>query len=167
MPPHTISPLKTVIPVKTADRLAMVRRIDELIEAKIRLAGYSPAAQSNDEEFLRRVYLDLTGVIPRVAEVVNFWPTEAPNKRATLIDKLLDSPAHATHLANTWRNILLPGGLNPEQINNVVGVQNWLRQRFVENVRYDNLVSDCSWPATAAKPGRRSTTRRSTSPRKS
>ena len=37
---------------------------------------------------------------------------------------------------------MLPGGLNLEQINNVVGVQNWLRQRFVENVRYDNLVSE-------------------------
>jgi hypothetical protein len=37
---------------------------------------------------------------------------------------------------------MLPGDLNIEQINNVVGVQNWLRQRFVDNVRYDNLVSD-------------------------
>jgi hypothetical protein len=71
-----------------------------------------------------------------------FLADESPDKRAKLIDHLLDSPSHATHLANTWRKIMLPGGLNIEQINNVVGVQNWLRQRFVENLRYDNMVSE-------------------------
>ena len=122
-------------------RAAMARRIDERIEARIRLAGYSTAGQSSDEEFLRRVYLDLTGAIARIGEVREFLADERANKREVLIDHLLDSPAHATHLANTWRNILLPGGLNLEQINNIVGVQNWLRQQFVENVRYDSLVA--------------------------
>jgi hypothetical protein len=123
-------------------RAAMIRRLDELVEARIRAAGFQPAPHSSDEEFLRRVYLDFTGAIPRVAEVRAFRADQNPDKRARLIDALLDSPAHATHLANTWRNIMLPGGLNIEQIGNLVGVQNWLRQRFVENLRYDNLVSE-------------------------
>jgi hypothetical protein len=127
---------------KMSARSAMGRRIDELVEARIRSAGFSPAPQSSDEEFLRRIYLDLAGVIPRVAVTREFLADKATDKRARLIDKLLDSPAHATHLANTWRGILLPDGLNQEQINNVVGVQNWLRLRFVENVRYDNLVAE-------------------------
>jgi len=125
-----------------ADRQAIVRRIDELLDARIRLAGYSPAAQSSDEEFLRRVHLDLAGVIPRVAEAREFLADTGPDKRSRLIDKLLASPAHATHLANTWRTILLPGAINPEQINNVVGVHNWLRHRFSENLRYDNFVAE-------------------------
>jgi hypothetical protein len=123
-------------------RAAMVGRIDELIGARIKNAGFEPAAGASDEEFIRRVYLDLTGAIPRVAEVREFLADGRADKRAKLIDALLDSPAHATHLANTWRSIMLPGGLNLEQINNVVGVQNWLRQRFVENVRYDQLVAE-------------------------
>jgi hypothetical protein len=127
---------------KAAARRAIVRRIDELVDARIKAAGFEPASRASDEEFLRRVYLDLTGAIPRVAEVREFLADERSDKRAKLIDALLDSPAHATHLANTWRNIMLPGGLNLEQINNVVGVQNWLRQRFVENVRYDQLVAE-------------------------
>ena len=129
-------------PNENAARAGIVQRVDALVDAKIREAGFTPAVPSGDEEFLRRVYLDLTGAIPRVAEAREFLADPRPDKRAVLIDKLLDSPAHATHLANTWRNVLLPGGLNPEQINNVVGVQNWLRQRFVENVRYDNLVAE-------------------------
>jgi hypothetical protein len=127
---------------KATARAAMVQRIDELVEARIKTAGFEPTALADDGEFLRRVYLDLTGAIPRVAEVREFLADERPDKRAKLIDTLLNSPAHATHLANTWRNIMLPGGLNLEQINNVVGVQNWLRQRFVENLRYDQLVAE-------------------------
>ena len=125
-----------------ARRAAMVARIDELIGAKLKAAGIEPAARSSDSEFIRRVHLDLTGVVPRVADVRAFFADQSPDKRAQLIDRLLDSPAHATHLANTYRNIMLPGGLDIEQINNIIGVQNWLRQRFIENVRYDNLVSE-------------------------
>ncbi len=124
------------------DRAAMIRKIDERINERLALAKLQPAELADDGEFLRRVYLDLTGVVPRVSEVREFLADKRPDKRARLIDKLLDSPAHATHLANTWRNIMLPGGLNIEQIQNVVGVQNWLRARFVDNLRYDNMVSE-------------------------
>jgi hypothetical protein len=127
---------------KAAARQAMIARIDELVVARIKAAGFEPAAPASDGEFLRRIYLDLTGATPRVAEARAFLADQQPNKRARLIDALLDSPAHATHLATTWRNIMLPGGFSIEQVNNLVGVQNWLRQRFVENVRYDNLVSE-------------------------
>ena len=125
-----------------AARATMIRQIDARIAEKLKSAGMEAAPPADDAEFLRRVYLDLTGVVPRVAEVRAVLADTRPDKRARLIDSLLESPAHATHLANTWRNIMLPGDLNLEQINNVVGVQNWLRQRFVENLRYDNLVSD-------------------------
>ncbi|HEX5103614.1 MAG TPA: DUF1549 domain-containing protein, partial [Pirellulaceae bacterium] len=124
------------------DRGAMIRKIDERIAERLATAKIAPAPIADDAEFLRRVYLDLTGVVPRVSEVREFLADKRPDKRAKLIDKLLDSPAHATHLANTWRNIMLPGGLNIEQIQNVVGVQNWLRTRFVDNLRYDNMVSE-------------------------
>ena len=91
---------------KAAARAAMIRRLDELVAARIKAAGHEPSARAGDEEFIRRVYLDLTGAIPRVAEVRDFLADERTNKRTQLIDVLLESPAHATHLANTWRNIM-------------------------------------------------------------
>ena len=91
---------------KAAARQAMIARIDELVAARIKAAGFEPAEQASDEEFLRRIYLDLTGAIPRVSEARAFLADKSPDKRARLIDTLLDSPAHATHLANTWRNIM-------------------------------------------------------------
>lgn len=123
-------------------RAAMVRKIDGHVDTALVRAKLAAAEQADDAEFLRRAYLDLTGSIPRVADVRRFLADERADKRSRLIDELLGSPAHANHLANIWRSIMLPGGVNVEQINSVVGVQNWLRQRFVENLRYDNLVSE-------------------------
>ena len=117
-------------------------RIDELLARRWESEQVSPAAPASDAEFVRRLYLDLVGVIPRVAEVREFLSDATAGKRARLIDRLLDSPQHATHMANTWRQIMLPGGSDLEQIQNVAGVQNWLRRQFAENMRYDRLVSD-------------------------
>ena len=125
-----------------ARRAAMVKQIDLRIDERLAAAKIKPAPLADDAEFLRRVFLDLTGVVPRVSEVRTFLADTQPDKRARIVESLLNSPAHATHLANTWRNIMLPGGMSIEQANNIVGVQNWLRQRFVENVRYDNVVSE-------------------------
>jgi hypothetical protein len=125
------------------DRAAMIARVDALVAARWKELGVEPAAPASDAEFLRRAYLDLTGVIPRVSEARAFLADSRPDKRARLIDALLVSPSHATHMANTWRNIVLPtGGSDPEQLNAVVGLQNWFRTKFVENLRYDRIVSD-------------------------
>lgn len=136
------SPTRAAEANSAEKRPAMIARIDELIAQRLTAAGYNAALTSTDAEFLRRVSLDLAGAIPRVSAVREFLADEQPDKRTRLIDSLLDSPGHATHLANTWRSFMLPGGLNLEQINNVAGVQNWLRVRFAENLRYDNLVAE-------------------------
>ncbi len=104
--------------------------------------GVEPAPSADDSEFLRRVTLDLTGVVPTVADAREFLESQAPDKRARLIDKLLASPRHATHLANTWRNIILPDGFSVEMGDSAAGMQEWLRARFAENLRYDRLVGD-------------------------
>lgn len=116
--------------------------VDLAIEKRLQDAAIAPAAPSDDSEFLRRVYLDLCGVTPRVAEVRSFLADTSTDKRQKLVKQLLASPLHATHQANTWRNLLLPGSNTPEQLANSIGVQNWLQERFAENLRYDNLVSE-------------------------
>ena len=120
----------------------IIQRIDSLLAARWKEAEVEPAASSSDSEFVRRVYLDLTGVIPRVSEVREFLEDEREDKRQKLIDRLLASPRYPTHMANTWRQIMVPGGLDLEQLQNVAGVQNWLRKQFAQNMRYDRIVSD-------------------------
>jgi hypothetical protein len=121
---------------------AFSSRIDELLERRMKEANVEPAPMSDDSEFLRRVYLDLTGVLPRVGEVREFLSDRAPDKRQRVIAELLATPRHATHLANTWRQAMLPGSIDLEDLQSIAGVQNWLRRQFAQNMRYDRLVSD-------------------------
>ena len=103
-------------------------------------ANIEPAAPASDSEFLRRAYLDLVGVIPRASEVREFLADQRPDKRAIVIDRLLASPRHSTHMATIVRNRILPLGVDPTHDREALGLQKWLRTRFAKNLRYDNLV---------------------------
>src|SRR5262245_51923089 len=65
----------------------LTARIDALIEVK--LDGNPVASTADDAEFLRRVFLDLTGRIPAVSETREFLNDSAADKREKLIDRLL------------------------------------------------------------------------------
>jgi hypothetical protein len=118
----------------------MSARVDELLVQSWAAAGIEPAAPASDSEFLRRAYHDLAGVIPRASEVREFLADQRPNKRALVIDRLLASPRHSTHMATIVRNRILPLGVDPTHDRESLGLQKWLRARFAKNLRYDNLV---------------------------
>ncbi|MEZ6103469.1 MAG: DUF1549 and DUF1553 domain-containing protein [Pirellulaceae bacterium] len=120
----------------------MSARVDALIAERWAAEEVAPAPMSDDARFMRRVYLDLTGVTPPVAEARRFLGDAGDDKRARLIDSLLSSPRHSTHLANLWRNLLLPNGFRPDELGNAMGLQSWLQQQFADNLRYDSLVAE-------------------------
>ncbi len=128
------------VPTSISDSAAMTARVDELLQQSWKAAGVEPAATATDSEYLRRVYLDLVGVIPRASGVREFLADDRPNKRALVVDHLLASPRHATHMATILRNRILPLGVDPTHDREALGLQKWLRTRFAKNLRYDNLV---------------------------
>ncbi|RLS22632.1 MAG: DUF1553 domain-containing protein [Planctomycetota bacterium] len=75
-------------------------QIDALIDAK--LTGKVVSKQSDDYEFVRRVYLDFAGRIPTLAEVDSFVANKALDKRKLLIAQLISSPAYSKQMANTF-----------------------------------------------------------------
>jgi len=78
--------------------------IDQQLFAKMAADKVSPAAKSSDTEFLRRVYIDVTGRIPTPSAAKAFLESNDPDKRAKLIDQLVDSPAYADQLTTFWAN---------------------------------------------------------------
>jgi hypothetical protein len=80
--------------------------VDRLIDGELAKAGVRPGPGLTDEQFVRRVLLDLTGRLPVPADVTEFLADRDPNKRARLIDRLLDSPEFARHWAGYWREVL-------------------------------------------------------------
>jgi hypothetical protein len=82
------------------------RQIDSILEAdwqKHKLQG-NPA--TDDNTFVRRIYLDIIGRIPTTREADEFLASKDADKRAKLIDKLLASEAYVQHFFNYWADVL-------------------------------------------------------------
>src|SRR6266566_4569660 len=99
-------------PVKASEWLGASTRpvtpeeIDRLIAQELQAAGLRPADRTTDEQFVRRVHLDLTGRLPPPADVTAFVADKDPKKRSRLIDRLLDGDEYAAHWARYWRDVL-------------------------------------------------------------
>ncbi len=129
--------------VSPADPRKLADRIDAHLDARFAAEKVKPAPLADDAEFLRRVYLDITGRIPTPRDVHDFLANSDPHKRAKLIDELLETPRHASHFAAVWRAALVPEvAAVPESRVFRPGFEAWLRGRFRVNTPYDALVRE-------------------------
>src|SRR5690349_2251797 len=78
-------------PHKRVSIPASANFIDDLVFGKLRQNGVDAADLTTDSEFARRVYLDLTGRIPTLAQAQDFLGNTASDRRARLVEKLLAS----------------------------------------------------------------------------
>jgi hypothetical protein len=117
--------------------------IDRLFVEAWKSNAVEPAPVASDEEFVRRLYLDLAGRIPAVSEAREFLASESPTKRADLVEELLDGPAFVRHFTIIWRNALIPQAFNEPQTRTLVpGFEAWLWKHFAEETPYDDIVRD-------------------------
>jgi hypothetical protein len=128
-------------PAKDAATLAAT--IDRHLAAAWEANKVQPAPPAGDAEFLRRVYLDLAGRIPAVAEVRAFFDDKRPDKRRRLVEQLLEGPRYVTHFTNVWRALLLPESMNNRQISFfAASFETWLRAKLQRNTPYDAMVRE-------------------------
>lgn len=100
------------------------------------LKGFNPAA--NDEQFVRRVYLDVIGRIPNFEETSDFLRDNDPQKRTKLIDQLLASDGYASHMFNYLAEMLrVKHAFNNVRADDYV---NWLRTQVATNRPWDQMV---------------------------
>ena len=86
--------------------IAISKQIDQLVEAKLKENSQKRNPEVDDATFLRRIYLDVVGRIPTLEETKKFLASRKPNKRALLIDELLDSYGYVSHQFNFWADLL-------------------------------------------------------------
>ncbi|MFO0868255.1 MAG: DUF1553 domain-containing protein [Pirellulales bacterium] len=122
-------------------RPAEVNFIDRLVWDRLQKLGIQPSPLADDATFLRRVYLDVIGTLPTADEARRFLDNPAPDKRARLVDELLQRPEYATYWAMKWSNLLRADKIKitPQA---TVGLTRWLRRQFAANRPYDALVRD-------------------------
>lgn len=125
------------------DAYALAAHIDKHIEAGWKAAKIQPTPIAGDAEFARRIYLDLAGRIPTVAELRAFQNDKSPNKRRQLVDRLLADRRYVTHFTNVWRALLMPEASASVQARTLVPqFESWLRKQLVRNAGYDKMVRE-------------------------
>ncbi|TWT91380.1 DUF1549 domain-containing protein [Neorhodopirellula pilleata] len=116
-------------------------RIDELVAQKWKRMKIVPSELADEATFLRRVYLDLTGLPPSSDTVRAFLadPTPTRVKRAAIVDQLIGNQAYVEYWTNKWSDLL--------QVNRkFLGVEgskkyrDWIRAAVQENVPYDEFA---------------------------
>ena len=129
--------------VTPIDERELARRIDAIVAARWAEMGATPAPMSDDAEFLRRAALDVAGRIPLASEAQEFFQDRDPEKRQKLVNALLDGPAYPNHMTNLWRELMLPEAAGNFQIQFFTAdFDVWLRSRFANNTRYDQIVRE-------------------------
>ncbi|HLW66883.1 MAG TPA: DUF1549 domain-containing protein [Gemmataceae bacterium] len=118
----------------------LTKKIDEAIAKKLEEEKLPASPKADDAEFLRRVYLDLTGVIPNVEKTKAFLDDKDPNKRAKLIDELLASPVFGKHEGDVWTKLMFQR-LTENRGIRVDPLREWLEDRFVQGESWDKIVT--------------------------
>jgi len=120
--------------------LSAATQIDRLVEADLRANHLEPTPSLGDPAFVRRIYLDLIGRIPTAAEASAFTASSEPEKRAALIDRLLESPRYESHLFN-WLADLLRVKSKMKAASGEAYID-YLKTEIAENTPYDELVRE-------------------------
>lgn len=117
--------------------------IDRFIEAKLAATGTEPAAAASDEAFIRRLSLDIRGVVPSPEEIEAFLADTGPGRRERLIDAFLADPRWADHWTGYWQDVLAenPNLINPT-LNNSGPFRFFIHEAFLDRMPIDRLVTE-------------------------
>ena len=116
-------------------------RIDEIINADLKKHELQPNPPASDIQFVRRVYLDVIGRIPTSGELQHFLAETSKDRRAKLIDQLLKSPGHESHMFN-WLGDMLRVKDDYYRIGKTYTFHTWLKSQLRENRPWDEIVYD-------------------------
>ncbi len=117
--------------------------IDKHVFDKLKKLRIQPSTRANDEIFVRRVYMDVLGILPSAEETRVFLEDAAPDKRAKLIDSLLERPEFNQVWAMKWADLLrVQTAANVIDRKALHRYNDWLRQSITQNKPMDELVRE-------------------------
>jgi hypothetical protein len=133
---------EVVRPYESDDSFVVANPLDTAVLAKLQARGIKPAHRCSDEAFLRRAYLDVIGTLPRPQEAYDFLADRRPDKRAALIDSLLNRDEFADYWSLKWADLLRVKSEFPINLwpNAVQAYHRWIRDALASNMPYDQFA---------------------------
>jgi hypothetical protein len=128
-------------PLPPGPALAENNFIDTLVFRKLKKLNIRPSELATDAEYLRRVYLDVIGTLPTPAEARRFLADPRPDRRARLVDELLQRPEFADYWALKWADLLR---VDREALGHkqAYAYYHWIRDSFARNKPLDQFARE-------------------------
>ncbi|MCP4812254.1 MAG: DUF1549 domain-containing protein, partial [Planctomycetaceae bacterium] len=111
--------------------------VDQHVYAKLKMLNIAPSNKSSDDAFVRRIYLDLCGILPTPQEASVFRASTQTDKRDRLVDELLQRDEFADFWTKKWMDVLRVSR-DSIQLKGAEVFQSWMR----EQVQRDRPLSD-------------------------
>jgi len=127
-------------PTVSRDASAIAKLIDTQIDNRLKKETLAPSPLGSDADFLRRAYLDITGVIPSYEKAKTFLDNQSANKREKLVDELLADSNYGRKQADIWGTKLF----TVDSANRFVQkepLSAWLKEQFNKNTPWNEFVS--------------------------
>lgn len=117
--------------------------VDNFTQKKWKELGIVPSDLSSDEQFIRRLSLDLTGTLPTPDQVKTFLADGDPQKRDKLVDRLLETKEFTYLFANKWADILrVKRRGQADRAQGTFAFHEWIRQSIASDKPYDEFVRE-------------------------
>jgi len=145
-----LRPRDPVLPIAVDQRS---NPIDRIIDHYLAAKKLPRPAALEDAAFLRRVHLDLVGLLPDVEAVHAFLADTAPDKRSRVVDGLLaNKTAYAEHWLSFWNDLLRNDYAGTGYIDGGrKQISDWLYQALHDNMPYDQFVRELVAPSPATE----------------
>ena len=134
--PHAAVPAKDALSPKD-----VATEVDRKILAELQKAGLHAAERCSDEDFLRRVSLDIAGKLPTPEEVRAFRTSTDENNRSALIDALIASPEFGTNWARYWRDVIYIRATEVRSRLNQEEFTTWMADQWNHGASWDSTVT--------------------------
>lgn len=137
----------------------VIHQIDDAIASAWKAENVKPSPPANDNEFVRRTYLQLLGRIPTVDEIERYAKRRDKDKRTWLVDEILGNQEYQAEFASFWSarfaNILVgrAGGMSEDSPIDRSALEGYLANAFRKNTPYNLLVKELITARGTTSPG--------------
>ena len=140
---HTVGIPVTVLPADSAFQWKTIPEnnyVDTLINQKLKTLQIQPSDVCSDAEFIRRATLDICGALPTGEELNAFVSNTEPDKRAKLVDQLLERKEFVEIWVMKWAELLQVRSTNNVSYKSTLLYYNWLQEQIASNVPIDQMI---------------------------